>query len=240
MKFYPIPDPRNGVITKEMLADLKQASVIPHNVGTFASGLHWIEAVGVGQPMEGSTRKLWRDNSSIWNPNGPFDYLMLERGSDGNFLRWPLNFSDPAFDYLSSGAATFYHQYAPHFPVIPHLIARNFSRYDAGRMNFGGGIAEDYPLGIFLSDDTGPVPGGRRVTFPSDMALRFNPQTGQPEAFYYQEYVKENPMDFTPYLPPFGSRRLSDEEMLSAIEGLLDSHLAIKEKADVIRQLVGR
>jgi hypothetical protein len=240
MKFFPIPDPRKGGVTKEMLADLKQANVIPHNIGAFASASHWIESVGVAPPSEGATPKMWRDNATIWSAGDTFQYLMLDRGADGQILRWPINFSDPAFDYLSPGAAAFYHQYAKHFPVIPRLVLRTMSRYESGRMQFGPGNAEDYPLGVLLEDETGPVPGGKRATFPSDMALRFNPQTGQPEAFYYHEYVREYPMDFTPYLPPLGSQRLSDEELVSAVSGVVASRMTVREKAGAIRQMANR
>lgn len=239
MKFFSIPDPRKGGVTKEMLADLKQANVIPHNIGAFASATHWIESVGVAPPSEGQNPKMWRDNATIWSAGDTFQYLMLERAADGQFLRWAINFSGATFDYLSPGAASFYHQYAKHFPIIPRLVLKTVNRYEAGRMQFAQGNGEDYPLGILLDDETGPIPGGKRATFPSDMALRFNPVTGQPEAFYYHDYVREYPVDYTVNVPGSGTR-LSDDELVGAVSGVVASKMTVKEKAGAIRQIANR
>ncbi|MBL8213049.1 MAG: hypothetical protein JNK87_20200, partial [Bryobacterales bacterium] len=131
---------------------------------------------------------------------------------------------------MSFGCANFYRQYAAHFPVIPKLVRKTMTRFDASRINFATkGIAEDYPLG---------VSGG----FPANVALRFNPQTGEPEAFNFEEYVREFPFDWTPKAPPLpgSGGRLSDEELVGATSGLLASPLSIKEKAAAIRQLANR
>ncbi|MCS7024943.1 MAG: hypothetical protein NZV14_09080 [Bryobacteraceae bacterium] len=240
VKFFPLPDPRKGTVTKAMLADLKRANLIPPNIGVFASADHWIESVGVAPPLEGAAPKMWRDNATLWSARDTFQYLTLERGAKGELVRWPINFSDPMFQYLSPGAAAFYHEYAKHFPTIPRLVLRTLTRDEAARLHFGAGVAEDYPLANVLPDETGPIPGGLRATFPSDMALRFHPQTGQPEAFRYHDYVRAYPVDYTPYLPPLGAQRLSDEELVQAVESVLQAQLSLKEKASVIRQIASR
>jgi len=238
MKFFSVPDPRTGAVTRQMLTDLQQANILPHNIGAFASQQHWIEAVGTGAPSDGSGAKYWRDNSTIWRASADrFQYLMLDRNSDGSFVRMAMNFSDPCFTVLSLETANFYRQYAKHFPVIPRMIIKTMSRYDAGRLNFGSGIAEDFPLGILEEDPTGPA-NGFRASFPSSMALRFNPQTGQPEAFYWEEYVREYPFDWTPAgLGSSSAQRLSDDELVASVTGLVASSMAVKDKASIIRQL---
>ncbi|MCZ2149502.1 MAG: hypothetical protein LC126_17225 [Bryobacterales bacterium] len=242
MKFFPIPDPRNGGVTKQMLADLQQAGVLPHNIGAFASEQNWIEATGVGAPKDGEGAKYWRDNATIWqSTTDAFQYLMIDRAADGGIARMPLNFSDSTFRIYSLETAQFYQQYAKHFPVIPRLVLKTMNRYDAGRLNFSSGAAVDYPLGILLADPTGPM-AGFRATFPSNMALRFNPQSGQPEAFYWADYVREYPFDWTPAAPvaPGGVQKLSDAELVSAIGGVVGSAMAVKDKASAIRQLAAR
>ncbi|MCC6344192.1 MAG: hypothetical protein IT166_18460 [Bryobacterales bacterium] len=242
MKFFPIPDPRSGGVTKQMLADLRQAGILPNNIGAFASEQNWIEATGVGAPSDGAEAKYWRDNATIWqNTTDTFRYLMIDRAPDGGITRMPLNFSDSTFSIYSLETAQFYRQYAKHFPVIPRLVLKTMNRYDAGRMNFSPGPPVDYPLGILLADPTGPLEGFR-ATFPSNMALRFNPQNGQPEAFYWADYVREYPFDWTPTVPaaPGGVQKLSDEELVSAAGGIVGSAMTVKEKALAIRQLAAR
>ena len=231
MKFIAIPDPRRGAVTKEQLAELRSMAVLPGTLGAFASVAHFAEVGGVGLPSEGPTAKYWRDNATIWNPSQEtYEYVMLERDANGNFAQAPLNFSDPVWEILSFGCANFYRQYAAHFPVVPKLVRKTMPRFDAGRINFAAkGIAEDYPLG---------VSGG----FPANVALRFNPGTGEPEAFNFEEYVREFPFDWTPKAPPVpgSGGKLSDEELVGATSGLLASPLSIKEKAAAIRQLANR
>jgi hypothetical protein len=242
MKFISIPDPRKAGMTKESLVELKHLGVIPSNIGAFASVAHFAEAGGMGMPSEGTTAKYWRDNSTIWQPDrSEFLYVMLERNPDGSFVRMPLNFSDPSFEIYSSGTANFYRQYATHFPFIPRLVAKAMPRYEAGRFNLAAtGVAEDYPVGIYLNDPTGS--NGLRPTFPSNIALRFNPQTGTPEAFLWADYIREYPFDWTPAAPPAPGMpgRLSDDELVNAASGVIASPMAIKEKAAAIRYLGSR
>ena len=83
MKFFAIPDTRAGAVGREALAALQQCNVIPHQIGAFASDQHWIQAVGVMPPTEGSGAKYWRDNSTIWNPSKEtFEYVALDRNPD--------------------------------------------------------------------------------------------------------------------------------------------------------------
>jgi len=233
MKFIPIPDPRGGTVTKEALADLKALAVLPGTLGAFASVSHFAEAGGIGLPSEGMTAKYWRDNATIWNPaQQTFDYVMLERDASGNFVRAALDFSDPMFEILSFSAANFYRQYAAHFPVIPRLVRKSMTREEAGRINFAAkGVAADYPLGA-----------GTGSSFPTNVALRFNPQSGAPEAFLYEEYLREFPFDWTPKAPPVpgSGGRLSDEELVGATGSIVSSPMTTKDKAAAIRQLASR
>lgn len=238
MKFFPIPDARKGAVTKEMLVNLQQANVIPHNIGMFASDAHFIEAVGVMPPQEGAGRKLWRDNATIWQPSrAEFSYVMIERGTTGEFNKVDLTaegdrmgFSDPSFEIYSLGTANFYREYIKHFPLVPRLVLRGMTRNDAMRLNFSAGTAEDYPLGMPTGDEIA------HTTFPSNMALRFNPQTGQPEAFYWEEYVRE----FRPETEVSTSLKLGDEELVNVVTGVILAKMTVKEKALAIRQLAGR
>ncbi|HUQ94971.1 MAG TPA: hypothetical protein VM120_25050 [Bryobacteraceae bacterium] len=242
MKFLPIPDPRTGAVNKQMLADLQQANILPHNIGAFASEGDFIAAAGSGAPTEGSGAKFWRDSATVWNfQTERFQYVILDRTPDGNLTRLPLDFSDTAFSIFSLSTANFYRQYAKHFPVIPRPVIKTMTRYDAGRLNFATGITEDYPLGILHEDFTGPI-DGYRASFPSNMALRFHPQTGQPEAFYWEEYVREYPFDWTPVAPPApgGVQKLSDGELISSVTGVITSTMSLKDKASAVRQLAGR
>ena len=69
------------------------------------------------------------------------------------------------------------------------------------------------------------------------MALQFHPQTRQVKAFYWEESVKETPIDWTPKIV---TKTWSDEELVNAITGLLGTPLGLKEKAAAIRQLAGK
>ncbi len=232
MKFYAIPDARAGAVTKEMLSALQQCNILPHQMGAFASEQHWIQSAGVMPPLEGSGAKYWRDNSTIWNPaKETFEYVVADRNPDGSYAKMPLNFSDSTFEIYSQGTANFYRTYAQLFPVIPRLVKKQMSRFDAGRLNFGAGVPEDYPLGVPTGDPY------VKTSFPSNMALRFHPQTGQVEAFYWEEFVKETPIDWTPKIV---TKTWSDEELVNAITGLLGTPLGLKEKAAAIRQLAGK
>jgi hypothetical protein len=232
MKFFAIPDARAGAVSREALAALQQANIIPHQIGAFASEQHWIQAVGVMPPTEGTGPKYWRDNSTIWNPSREsFEYLTLDRNPDGTIVKMPLNFSDSTFEIYSSGTANFYRTYAQLFQTIPRLVIKKMSRFDAGRLNFGPGIPEDYPLGVPTGDPN------TKTTFPANMALRFNPQNGQVEAFYWEEFVREVPIDWTPKIV---TRKWSDEELVGAVTGLLAAPLGVKEKAAAIRQMAGQ
>lgn len=192
MKFFAIPDTRAGAVSREALAALQQCNIIPHQIGAFASDQHWIQAVGVMPPTEGSGPKYWRDNSTIWNPSKEtFEYVALDRNPDGSIVKMPLNFSDSTFEIYSPGTANFYRTYAQLFPFIPRLVIKQMTHFDAGRLNFSSGAPEDYPLGATTGD------AYVKTSFPSNMALRFNPQTGQVEAFYWEEFVKEVPIDWT-------------------------------------------
>lgn len=231
MKFVPIPDPRKGV-TKEQLADLRSMGILPGVLGAYASVAHFAEQGGIGMPAEGGMPKYWRDNSTIWNPKETYTYTMLERSSDmpSLFVAVPLNFSDPMWSIMSFEVANFYRQYAAHFPTIPRLVKRTMDRFEAGRINFAAkGAPADYPLG---------VDGG----FPANCAVRFNPETGAPEVFNFEEYGREFPIDWTPKLPavPGTGGKLSDEELVGAASGALESSMSVKDKAMAIRALANR
>ena len=77
---------------------------------------------------------------------------------------------------------------------------------------------------------------------PAPVALRFNPQTGAPEAFLFEEYVREFPFDWTPKAPPLpgSGGRLSDEELVGATGSIVSSPMTTKDKAAAIRQLASR
>lgn len=237
MKFYPIPDARTAPVTPEMLTDLVTANIIPHNIGAFATTQQFLDATGVAiPPQEGTGAKFWRDNATVWRPNvDQFPYVMLDRNPDGTIFRMPLDFSDMTWNYYSNGTANFYRQYAKHFPVIPRLVKKVLNRFDAGRMNFSDSYTVDYPLGIITDDP--PLDGGR--PFPSNMALRFSPQTGRVEAFYWDQYVREYPIDWSVTVPavPGSVSKLSDVELVNAVTGLLAARMPVKDTASAIRQL---
>jgi hypothetical protein len=232
MKYIPITDPRSGAVTKEMLVDLKTYSLLQYSIGAFASPQHWIEMTQVGAPTDGAGAKYWRDNSFIWRQDESFDYLMLDRNPDGSYVRLPAadakTYSDETFNYYSLHAANFYRLYAAHIGDIPRIVKRTLSRQEAARMNFGPGVPMDYPIGGF---DNG-LP-----TFPGRTALRFNPITGQPEAFNFEDYIREFPMDWTPVIKT--ATRLSDEELVGAVSGVIGSSLPVAKKAAAIRSLSG-
>ncbi len=202
--------------------------------GAFANAAQWQSVSPVLPPLEGSGAKYWRDNATFWDQRTSYDYLMLARNADGSYASNPVD-SLPNGEVYSLSTVTFYREYASHFPRIPSFVVRTLGRQDAGRLNFSSGPSMDYPLGVFLEDDpTGP--GGRRATFPPNMALRFNPISGMVEAFFVEEYVKANPLDFTPRDPNAG-KRLSDGELVSAVGMVLATTMDVARKATAIRQL---
>jgi hypothetical protein len=230
MQFIAIPDPRKGV-TKEQLAALRSMAVLPGSLGAFASTAHFAEQGGVGMPSEGIGPKYWRDNSTIWNASRQsYEYTMLERDGSGNFVQAQIDWSAEYWSIMSYSACNFYRTYAGHFPIIPKLVKVPMDRFTAGRLNFAAkGIPADYPLG---------VDGG----FPANCAVRFNPETGAPEVFNFEEYGREFPIDWTPKLPavPGTGGKLSDEELVGAASGALASSMSVKDKAMAIRALANR
>ena len=230
MKFIAIPDPRKGV-TKEQLAELKSMAVLPGALGAFANTAHFAEQGGIGMPSEGLGPKYWRDNSTIWNSaRQSYEYTMLARGTDGNFVQTAIDWSADYWSILSPAAANFYRTYAAHFPVIPKLVRVTMDRFAAGRLNFAAaGTPADYPLG---------VDGG----FPANCAVRFNPETGAAEVFNFEEYGREFPIDWTPKLPPTpgAAGKLSDSELVGSVGGVLASPMSDKDKAAAIRALVNK
>ncbi|MBI4906506.1 MAG: hypothetical protein HY820_22950 [Acidobacteria bacterium] len=234
MKFYPIPDPRSGAVTPQMLADLQQIGILPRNIGAFANAFHWQSVSPVLPPLEGSGPKFWRDNATLWDQRSTYDYLMLARNADGSYASHPVD-SVPNGDIYSLQTVNFYREYGSHFSRIPSFVVKTLAREDAGRLNFSAGQTVDYPIGIYLDNDP-TAANGRRATFPPNMAMRFNPQTGQAEAFFVEEYVKAHPLDYTPRDPNAG-RRLSDGELVSAVGLVLGTTMEVAKKAAAIRQL---
>lgn len=224
MKFYPLPDAR-GVVTREQLQDLAIAGIVQRSIGAFASPQHWHEVAFLAPPAEGETAKYWRDNSALWK-TADQSYLMLARDGAGGFSKVKFNLSDVAFRYYSPVAAIFYNKYQSHFPVLPRLVRVTMEASEARRLNLAApGPSRDYPVGIFTDETT--------HSFPANMALRFNPQNGQPEAFYIEDYVREFPL--TSATP----KKLSDFELVGAVEEIIESKtMTLPQKAEAIRALV--
>jgi hypothetical protein len=190
---------------------------MPRSVGAFADEAHWIEATGAGAPKEGPA-KFWRDNEAIWNQEkSTYRYLTAAGSLD---LTGPEAYSHETFSYLSAAAAQFYRTFR-RIRVIPALRGFDLSREEAQRISFfETGTGSRYPI-------TAP--------FPDNMAIRFN-HMNQPEAFFIYDYVRENPLVWTPADNP----TLADSEFIAAVEAVMASGMSDGAKVAAIREIAKR
>lgn len=226
--YYTIPDPVRGPVTIPSVKDAKSVNLIPSDVYAAANWEHRLTDAWVAPEYVGASFKGWRWNRGVTDPNAPdhFFYVALARKEDGSLdlldLRDPAAMSDSTWRYYGTGVAQFYQSHPGTYGLIPKLAFKAVPKAEALRMNFGADLtgrpvkltepAVDYPLGIFLPDETGPcriawfdnawhcgnssdysdkgildpaLSFQARCTWRSDYAVRYDVGTGVCSAFRY-------------------------------------------------------
>lgn len=230
MEFVPI-----NSSSAESIKAVRRMGCIPGNVYAYASPEDFIAQSGVGPPQDDCPRKFWRDVSAIWRGQGAPDYKLryvgLARDASGDYVRELVDFSDESFRFYSQHAANFYRLYASHFRRIPKLRMFFMTPEHARKMNFEKTTVapSELPIADIADDGT--------HSFPPDIALRFNPTTGEPEAFRWPEYVQAYPLDWTPRI--IDGTNLTDEEAIAAVRQILSmAGISPRDQRQYIRTVV--
>ena len=157
-------------------------------------------------PEEGKGVKLWQHTALVGQENAPEsqDYVFVSSKPFAIQLTETgdkKGFSHPAFEIYSQAAAGLYRDYLPLFQQwggVPRLVWTGIDKAEALRINVSEGVSCPIPLAHWLDE------AKTTHTFPSNMALRFNPATGVVEAFLLADFVKEfgNPAQYYTQMAP--------------------------------------
>lgn len=218
---------------------------------TTAAEIQAREAVGLGQKgiraFADTAHHLSQAPSIPW-PMGPTDLrekrwrylfaspahwdlesirvLLFMRDTESTFSWW--EFSREAdvveLDALSHSVINFFEAYTraghPRFSRIPKLQVAAIPRAEAYRMQFNGRQPPiDYPITILSRRFTN---GEVEEIVPNlgEWAYLFN-SAGEPEMFLYQDFIRENPLDWNPQTPPVPGERLSDGDFIEVASDIL-------------------
>ncbi len=190
----------------EKLSDLGMYG--SRSIRVWASRYDWgsqPEAKGLF-PEEGKGVKLWQHTALVGQENAPEsqDYVFVSSKPFAIQLTETgdkKGFSHPAFEIYSQAAAGLYRDYLPLFQQwggVPRLVWTGIDKAEALRINVSEGVSCPIPLAHWLDE------AKTTHTFPSNMALRFNPATGVVEAFLLADFVKEfgNPAQYYTQMAP--------------------------------------
>lgn len=188
--FVPLPNPaRPHTLNQANINRLRKWGLFgggADGIAVFASRADFgILGTGVF-PEEGDTPKYWRDNSLLTSDATARPYVFI---TDRRLAitRKPTDtaYSDPTFEIYRQSIANLYRTYAPLFSAwggVPVLEWRTVSRDEAVRFNVSEGTPEEFPLAQMLDNTTD--------TFPDNVGLRVNPDTGDVEAFLGDAFVQ--------------------------------------------------
>ena len=118
------------------------------------------------------------------------------------------------------------------FLKVPIIGAVTYPREEAASLNL---VAPSYnynfatpvawPIGIPTGDPNVPN------TINPNVAFRFNPQTGWPEAFLIADYNREFPLNAAP------TGKLTDQELVNEVSDILASGMPVPKQAEAIRKV---
>lgn len=189
--FVPLPNPaRPHTLNQANINRLRKWGLFgggEDGIAVYASRADYGER-GTGTfPEEGDTPKYWRDNSLLNSEAASKPYVFI---TDRRLpiTRKPTDtaYSDPTFEIYRVSIANLYRTYAPLFTAwggVPVLEWRTVSRDEAVRLNVAEGTPTEFPLAQMLDNTTD--------TFPDNIGLRVNPDTGDVEAFLGDAFVQQ-------------------------------------------------
>jgi hypothetical protein len=205
--FIPVPVPGvAGTMVQSHIDKLSDLGMYgSRSIRVWASRFDWgsqPEAKGLF-PEEGKGTKLWQHTALVGQENAPEkqDYVFLVWGPDKlahiqlTATGDKAGFSHPSFNIYSQAAARLYQDYLPLFQQwggVPMIEWKPVGKAEALRINVSEGTSSPIPLAHWLDE------AKTTHTFPSNMALRFNPATGVIEAFLIADFVREfgNPAQY--------------------------------------------
>lgn len=208
--FIPVPVPGvAGTMVQSHIEKLSDLGMYgSRSIRVWASRYDWGSQPGAKGlfPEEGKGVKLWQHTALVGQENAPEkqEYVFLapkavaiqliDTGSRKAF-------SHPSFEIYSQAAARLYRDYLPLFQQwggVPMIGWNPVNKAEALRINVSEGTSSPIPLAHWLDE------AKTTHTFPSNMALRFNPATGVVEAFLLEDFVKEfgNPAQYYTQMAP--------------------------------------
>lgn len=190
--FVPLPDPaRPHTLNQANIKRLRKWGLFgggEDGIAVFASRADYgIRGTGTF-PEDGDTPKYWRDNSLLNRSDVTSKLYVFITDRRLPITRKPTDtaYSDPTFEIYRQSITNLYRTYAPLFSKwggVPVLEWRTVSRDEAVRFNVAEGTPEEYPLAQMLDSMTD--------TFPDNVGLRVNPDTGDVEAFLGDAFVQQ-------------------------------------------------
>lgn len=209
--FIPVPVPGvAGTMVQSHIEKLSDLGVYgSRSIRVWASRFDWGSQDAKGLfPEEGKGVKLWQHTALVGRDDAPEkqDYVFVSAKPFAIQLTESgdkKGFSHPSFNIYSQEAGRLYRDYLPLFQQwggVPRLVWTEIDKAEALRINVSEGLSCPIPLAHWL-DEAKTI-----HTFPSNMALRFNPVTGVVEAFLLADFVKEfgNPAQYYTQTPIAG------------------------------------
>ncbi len=239
MKFYPVPkfpcDPAE-------LAEFRELLKIPRNLVLYPNR----NLVNNISPNEGDVFKPWKDTQAAWRDDNVLSHYCISPSAPPYILTYREHVADgggvvPGVGGLgqltpgySAKAVSFYYQRVMaakggEFTKIPRIWLSYASRVDAGNLNLTLPMTVPvvaWPIGIPTGDDNSPS------TINPEVAFRFNPDTGWPEAFLIDEYDKEFPLSALTSAP-----KLTDSELVGEVKDILALGMSVARTAEAIRKV---
>lgn len=198
----PVPFP-GATITADIISELHKRGVIPSDVTAFHAIDGFAAACGGSLPyvpQDSSADKRWADLGK------PTEYVTINGSLDTNN---PATWSDFTMTVVGFTIARFWQERVTAgdtvFGRIPRIV--KYSVAEPSKMNMTADVLRlpgprnvtltevPYPLAKLQNDPSGD--GGKRWSWPTNQGLRFNPVTGLPEVFDYQEYSRAYPITTT-------------------------------------------
>ncbi len=238
MKFYPVPkfpcDPAE-------LAEFRELLNIPRNLVLFPNR----NLVNNIQPNEGDSFKPWKDTQAVWRDDNvlahyyinpvalPYILTYREYGADGGGTVPDVGGLGQLDTNYSPKAVAFYVKRimsarGGEFTKVPRIWLKYSSRADARNLNLTLPMtipAAIWPIGTPTMGDNSPS------TINPEVAFRFNPNTGWPEAFLIDEYDKEFPLSV-----PTPAPTLTDSELVGEVKDILALGMSVAKTAEAIRK----
>lgn len=241
-----VPYP-GATIDQDLLRELRKRGVLPSDITAFHAIDGFAAAFGGSLPYvpaDSNAEKRWADTGK------PTEYITINGFLDTSN---PATWSDFTMTVVGLTIANFWRERVtakdPLFARIPRLVKYTVAEprgmnmtADVGRIPGPRQVSiteVPYPLAKLQDDPSGD--NGKRWSWPPNHALRFNPTTGLPEVFDYQEYGKAYPITTTVSVGGGGTgtirvKGMSDEGFLSVAAGAI---FGVGTPADRVAKIIG-